>query len=167
MIEKIYFDMDGVLVDFENGIQNIAHVNQGETDDEMWLKIKEVDHFYYKLKPLDNQLEVLKEIRNIYGDIVEILTAIPKPKRNIIEAKDDKIKWIVDYIGNIPYNIVYSNEKKMYAINQNYILIDDSAKNIKEWEEAGGTGIYFEEGTDIIKSLKEYNSKPKVLSKNI
>ena len=50
MIEKIYFDMDGVLVDFKNGIQNIAHVNQDETDDEMWLKIKEVDHFYYKLK---------------------------------------------------------------------------------------------------------------------
>ena len=63
MIKKIYFDMDGVLVDFDNGVRNMAGVEPGvqgkrskEEDDFMWNEIRKVDHFYYKLKPLPNAL---------------------------------------------------------------------------------------------------------------
>ena len=50
-VEKIYFDMDGVLADFERGVkeicgltppsQNAKHHKPGE-DDEMWEAIKAV-----------------------------------------------------------------------------------------------------------------------------
>lgn len=54
-VEKIYFDMDGVLADFERGVkeicglippsQNAKHHKPGE-DDEMWEAIKACPHFY-------------------------------------------------------------------------------------------------------------------------
>ena len=54
-VEKIYFDMDGVLADFERGVkeicgltppsQNAKHHKPGE-DDEMWKAIKACPHFY-------------------------------------------------------------------------------------------------------------------------
>ena len=54
-VEKIYFDMDGVLADFERGVreicgvvppdQNAKHWRPGD-DDEMWEKIKATKHFY-------------------------------------------------------------------------------------------------------------------------
>ena len=59
MVEKIYFDMDGVLADFEKGLQELCDISIDpqnkqilNSDDEMWMKIKEVDHFYDKLDPL-------------------------------------------------------------------------------------------------------------------
>lgn len=161
MIEKIYFDMDGVLVDFKKGIIELANVNKGETDDEMWEKIRKIDHFYYKLKPLDNQVEIFKIINEKYNGNVEILTAIPKPKRNILTSKDDKIKWVLKYIGDIPVNVVYSNEKKFYAKNKNHILIDDSINNIIDWENYGGTGIYYTKGINIIDTLDNLDEKIK------
>lgn len=52
-IKKIYFDMDGVLADFERGINEICGMKmpvQGrstrEEDDRMWQAVKEADHFY-------------------------------------------------------------------------------------------------------------------------
>jgi len=168
MIEKIYFDMDGVLVDFKRGIVELAGVDVNESDEEMWIKVKNVDHFYYKLKPLDNQLEVFKRVNEKYNGIVEILTAIPKPKRNIKDAKSDKIKWVLENIGVIPVNVVYSNEKRDYAKNKNYILIDDSIRNINEWEEHGGTGIHYTNDVDIIEKLETLDRRaPKKLVYNL
>lgn len=152
--EKIYFDMDGVLVDFKRGITELAGVKSDESEDEMWDKVRAVDHFYYKLQPLGNQLEIFRLVNEKYKGIVEILTAIPKPKRNILNAKSDKIAWIYKNIGCVPINIVYSSEKKNYAKKDTCILIDDRLINIKEWENSGGTGIFFSKDTNILEILE-------------
>ena len=38
-------------------------------------------------------------------------------------------------------NIVFREEKPQYCTGKGYILIDDMERNIKEWNEMGGTGI--------------------------
>ncbi|MBR3516736.1 MAG: hypothetical protein IKO10_10510 [Lachnospiraceae bacterium] len=59
----------------------------------MWEKIREVGHFYDKLDPMPGAVELFNEIYDKYGDKCEILTGIPKPKRGILTAGDDKIAW--------------------------------------------------------------------------
>ena len=144
---NVYFDMDGVLCDFDGGVNEMCHVDiRDVTDDEMWDKIKSVDHFFYNLRPINSGVNLLKSCIG-WGYNVEILTAIPKEKRHVTEAADDKIKWIHDNISpSIKVNIVTREEKKNFCLNNTDILIDDFKCNIDEWNAIGGHGILFKGG---------------------
>ena len=162
-IKKIYFDMDGVLVDFNRGVKELANhepIDQSIDDEEktiaLWNAVKKVDSFYYKLKPLNNMIDVFNEVNKKYPGCVEILSAIPKEKRGILGAKEDKIRWVKKYLGkNVKVNIVYKEEKKNYSLGKDHILIDDLDKNINEWVNSGGSGILFNENMDLLKELEK------------
>ena len=155
--------MDGVLVDFDDGVRKYTGIEPGEQgkrskeeDDLMWSEIRKIDHFYYKLNPLPNALKMFDDIRKKYKDKVEILTGIPKPKRHIAYSGEDKREWIKKYIGeDIVVHTVYKEEKQNYALGKEYVLIDDYIKNINEWTNAGGSGIHYKKTTDIIKELEK------------
>lgn len=124
MIERIYFDMDGVLADFDRGVRelcNISPLTQGENhseerDDRMWKKIREVDHFYDRLEPMEGALKMFRIIYQKYGDRCEILTGIPKPKRGIVGAGEDKTLWVHRLLSEkMTVNIVYREEKKNFC----------------------------------------------------
>ncbi len=164
-VKKIYFDMDGVLADFERGVKELCHMdppNQNDkdknpkADDEMWTRIKEVDHFYDKLELMPDAKEMFDLVYNKYQDRCEILTGIPKKNRGIETSGEDKKKWIKRLLSeDIVVNIVYREEKPQYCSGPDCILIDDMAKNIKEWEADGGTGIQNISAKDTIVGLKE------------
>ncbi len=149
---KIYFDMDGVLVDFNGGVekmcgitpqpQGIKHRSQTK-ENEMWDAIRNVDHFYSKLEPIEDGLTALEWARERYGkENVEILTGVPKPDKEIAFATEDKREWIKKYIGDdIVVNTVLRADKVNFAKHNLCILIDDHPGNIKAWNKAGGTGI--------------------------
>ena len=77
-----------------------------------------------------------------YGDRCEILTGIPKPKRGVTYAAEDKIKWVRRLLSEkVKVNIVFREEKPQYCTGKGCVLIDDMEKNIRDWNEMGGTGI--------------------------
>ncbi len=150
-VKKIYFDMDGVLADFEGGVKYLCHMiapgqndkdKNPKEDDLMWEKIKEVGDFYYKLEFMPGAKELFDCVYNKYQDRCEILTGIPKENRGIVTAGEDKIRWVRKYLSkDIKVNIVYREDKAKYCTGSDCILIDDMEKNIKEWNEMGGTGV--------------------------
>ena len=160
-MHKLYLDMDGVLADFNRGVIELCHmkpVDQGrstkEETDALWDAVRKVPHFYYQLKPIPGSVEMVKQLRQTYGDKVEILTGIPKPKRRIEHAAEDKIQWTHDILSSdIKVNIVYREEKPKYCTGKEDILIDDYEKNIREWNEIGGTGILYENADQVLKEL--------------
>lgn len=160
-MHKLYLDMDGVLADFNRGVVELCHmkpVDQGhstkEETDALWDAVRKVPHFYYQLKPIPGSVEMVKQLRQTYGDKVEILTGIPKPKRRIEHAAEDKIQWTHDILSSdIKVNIVYREEKPKYCTGKEDILIDDYEKNIREWQKQGGTGILFQNVDDLMKQL--------------
>lgn len=154
----IYFDMDGVLADFEGYVKarGIPYIPQGiknrPSDAKMWAGIKAIPHFYAKLPPIERTALLFKELRREYR--LEILTAIPKPHWGIENAAEDKIEWCRRNLGkDVSVHIVYREQKKEYALGKHCILIDDLAKNVKEWNELGGFGIQYAEDIDIISIL--------------
>ena len=176
-MKKIYFDMDGVLADFKRGVKELAGFQMTgadqdavmrDEDDAMWEAISSVEHFYDRLEPLPNGIEMFRFAQENYPGIVEVLTGIPKPKRGIINAGEDKISWVKRILGeDIPVHIVFKEDKKNYCKGKDYILIDDRRTNIEEWEEAGGTGILYKEPRrtkEKLAFLEDYlNNKGKYL----
>ena len=96
-VEKIYFDMDGVHADFERGVkeisglmspsQNANHHKAG--DDEMWARIKACSHFYDKLELMSGAKDMFDAVYGKYGAKCEILTGIPKSRREIADAAEE------------------------------------------------------------------------------
>ena len=162
-IKKIYFDMDGVLADFDRGVQelcNLPKVSANDStkaqDDEMWAEIKKIDHFYDKLQVMPGALKMFHEIYSRYGEKCEILTGIPKEKRGILTAGEDKIAWMHRLFSDkITVNVVYKEEKKKFCTGSDCILVDDLETNIESWREYGGTGILHKSSQDTIAKLHE------------
>ena len=163
-IKKIYFDMDGVLADFDRGviklcgIEPMDQLTRSEEDNIIfWEHIARIKHFYDKLEPMDGALEMLNLICEKYGDKVEILTGIPKPYRNIPTAGEDKINWVRRLLDkNLKINIVFREDKKQFCTGKDCILVDDLKTNIDEWEESCGTGILHISPEDTMKRLEVF-----------
>lgn len=162
-ISKIYLDMDGVLADFNRGVKELCGMEpldqQTATDEEtdrLWEAISQVDHYYDRLEQLPGAADLLLTLIRKYGDRCEVLTAIPKPKRNVKNANTDKKKWMERHFGSdIKVNIVFRAEKKNFCTGEDSILIDDYQANIDEWVSYGGTGILFTDAATVMQRLKE------------
>ena len=164
-VKKIYFDMDGVLADFERGVKELCHMDPPDQnakdynkkdDDLMWERIKEVGDFYFELELMPDAKEMFDIVYNKYQDRCEILTGIPKENRGIKTAGKDKIKWVEELLSDrIKVNVVLREQKPEYCSGKDCILIDDMEKNIKEWEAGGGTGIQNKSAKETIEKLKE------------
>ena len=164
MIGKIYFDMDGVLADFDRGVLELCGFKpqeqygerSEEEDNRMWEHIRKVEHFYDKLEPMPGALEMFKKLYEKYGDRCEILTGIPKPKRGILTAGEDKTVWAHRLLSkDLVVNIVYREQKKKFCKGKDEVLIDDHPGNIASWREFGGTGILHVSAEDTIGQLRE------------
>ena len=164
-VDKIYFDMDGVLANFDKGVVELGHgtlITQENTtpeaDKALWDAVRSVDYFFDRLEPMENAKKLFNLVYDKYGDKCEILTAIPKPNKNILHAGEDKTSWVRRELSkDIVVNVVYKADKKNYCHGESYILIDDYSKNIKEWKEFGGTGILHKDAESTIKELEELN----------
>ena len=162
-VNKIYFDMDGVLADFDGGViefcgfgdvKSRAELTK-EQDDLMWEKIKAVPHFYDRIKPLEDGVGLFFKLYELYGDKCELLTGIPKPKRGIVSAPEDKINWAHRVLSpEIKVIPVYRENKKDYCSGPDCILIDDMKSNIDSWSEYGGTGILYTDAASASEELK-------------
>ncbi len=167
-IKKIFFDMDGVLADFDRGVRELCDMEpspQGDDwrpgmDDLMWEKIRQVDHYYDKLELMPGAKKMFDTLYGMYGDKCEILTGIPKPKRGILTSGEDKTNWVHRLLNpDVVVNIVYREEKPDYCTGKDCILIDDLAKNIEAWEECGGTGIQFTNAEEVLDIILRRNKR--------
>lgn len=152
-VNKIYFDMDGVLADFDRGVEELLHMERvpqtersDKSTDEMFLAMKECAHYYDRLEPIPGSFELFYELYEKYGDKVEILSGVPKAWRGIDTAAEDKLNWIRRLLSKtVKVNTVLRAEKKLYA-GEGCILIDDFVVNTDDWEKHGGIGVLY---TDV------------------
>ena len=161
----IYLDMDGVLADFDRGVNELCGMRASsqagrdddpDYDDRMWAAIRKVDHFYDKLELMPGAKELFDRLRGKYGDRVEILTGIPRKERGIVTAAEDKIAWTRRLLSeDVIIHTVSRKEKQDYCKGPEDILIDDREKTIREWREAGGTGILHVSAEETIRELEK------------
>ncbi|MBE6129039.1 MAG: hypothetical protein E7185_07170 [Erysipelotrichaceae bacterium] len=166
--KKIYFDMDGVLADFDRGVRELLGFepmsqenHTREYDDKLFTAIREHGDFYAQLEVIDESLLLFNELYSQYGgEVVEILTGVPNPKREIFEATGNKIDWVRRYMPEgVVVNALARKEKVKFCLGPEYILIDDFSLNIREWKKAGGTGILYTGADDVRRKLQELSEE--------
>lgn len=148
----LYLDLDGVMVDFERGLENLRH---HESKGAMWKEIKRTPNWFLGLKPKKDYWELWDWLQGKYD--ITILTALPRYMPQ--EADADKREWVRKYLSNtVRVTTCFGIEKQDYAMGYN-ILIDDSGRNIGQWINQGGIGILHRDAKTTIEILKELNNE--------
>jgi len=167
---KIYFDMDGVLVDFNSMRPNDKDLNHPseELSDEkraakkkFWQDIEQEPNFWRDIPEMKNAAHLLTVAAGM-GEIF-VLSKTPGAEKFIGGQKyvdfvaDEKRKWIAAHFNKFfdaEHVIICDGAKGalMQPTNTD-ILIDDRPENITEWESHGGRGILFTDSIDAAERL--------------
>ena len=138
--KKIFIDFDGVIFDTEKRVVERKNENPNLTWNEFF------DNFDW--------VQLLDEAKVINNAIDYILDGQTRTKQLAVLTKihtllemEVKTKALRSRKIKIPILFVPPHIKKsqIYLPNNGEILIDDSIKNLIDWKQKGGTGIYFNE----------------------
>jgi 5'(3')-deoxyribonucleotidase len=148
----VFLDMDGVLVDFNNGYKKIADGQSFEEVEEERGKPFAVEKFLNQGKEFWSNLDWIHGGKELYEDCrllfrnPRILSSTGSKERKDQHAKisEGKREWLIRELSQINKEdiiIVEDRHLKQKYASKTGILIDDHPTNIAEWNNSGGTGI--------------------------
>lgn len=88
----LHFDMDGVLVDFQSGIDGLSE----ELKNEYREYIDEAPGIFGLMKPMPGAIEAVHKLKEHYD--VYILSTAPWKNPS---AWSDKVKWITEHLDDV------------------------------------------------------------------
>lgn len=110
--------MDGVLVDFQSGIDRLTPDEFAEYEG----RYDEAPHIFSKMDPMKDAIESYARLCDKYDTY--ILSTSPWENTT---ALNDKLEWVKRYLGQYAYKrLILSHNKHL---NQGDYLIDDRDKN--------------------------------------
>ena len=149
---EIYCDMDGVLVDFERGYEELTGKNirgnhvKGNAD--FWQPITDAGvEFWTKLKWMSDGKQLWDYIKKHKPSLLSA------PSREE-SSRIGKHIWVENNTPGVNL-ILRAADKKQEFASPNAILIDDRADNIQRWKDAGGVGIHHTSAENTINELEK------------
>ena len=156
--QKIFIDFDGVIFDTEKRV--VERKNQ--KPDMSWNEFfEELDWF-----------QLLEESKVINNAIDYILKGQTRSEQLFILTKihtlvemEAKTKLLRNKKIEVPILFVPPHVKKsqLYLPNNGEILIDDSIKNLIDWEQKGGKSIYFNEDLESVSQFETVKTLSRIL----
>jgi hypothetical protein len=148
---KIFLDMDGVLVDFDQQFKDITgqypkDYEATHTIEEFWDEIDNAGVGFWRGMKWMPGGEALYNRTSQFDHVL-----LSSPSRSEV-SKIGKHLWRRDKTPNTKLILSRSHLKKNYAA-PNHILIDDRESNIKQWRDAGGIGILYKSAEQVNKEL--------------
>ena len=138
----LYLDLDGVFADFEGFCTHNLGLVYQTNPKQAWAVIERVPSFFKYLEPIRGSLTFFDDIMSKANCEVKVLTALPQLTGELISAPRDKRYWVHKYL-NESIQVITTDSwegKKAFAVGN--VLLDDSRRNILDWEYHGGQGIW-------------------------
>jgi hypothetical protein len=147
-IATIFCDLDGVLVDFEEGIRRIFQKLPNEIPKKtMWSTVAKIPGFYADLPWMKDGKTLWEAIKDFNPTI---LTAAPKGSW----AERQKREWVTRELGeHIPMIVSTKKYEHCPPSIPPAILIDDRVSHCTEWVEAGGIAVVHTSTKETLYSL--------------
>lgn len=135
----LFLDMDGVLADFEKGI------NSGTGDINQMFE----DKFFRKLDTMENNIaENIEKLQKLTKVKILSKACVERNDERFQKQATDKIYWLMRFAPTVKHEdiIIQSTEESKGKIVREFsdyhnLLLDDYSLNLAEWELAGGIGI--------------------------
>ena len=119
----LYVDMDGVLVNFQSGIDKLDNVNKSKYHG----RYDEVPNIFSIMDPIDGALDAFKKLSNLYDTY--ILSTSPWSNKTALQ---DKQNWIIKHLGEYgKKRLIFSHHKNLNI--GDYLIDDREARGAKEF----------------------------------
>ena len=158
----IYLDMDGVVANFDKRFEDLSGMTPSQfiskyDKNAFWNLIDEKHKIAFW-----RGIEVMPGADRLVNFVAqypyEMLTAPSAKKQSVI----GKSLWIKDKVGTLYASqpkVTYKRAKEKHLVKPNLtkfdILIDDKPSTIDNWNNAGGTGIFYKSASQVINDLKK------------
>lgn len=145
MIYRIYFDMDGVLCDFNGHYKSLfGKFPHEEVKPVMWKNIYRHGSFFKDLPWLEEGKRLFWQLFDHHFNASQM--GVLSAYGGKVDCYEQKLEWadrelfILDAEEII---LVPDKKHKARYAKPYYVLIDDRKENVDQWREAGGIGIHF------------------------
>ena len=117
-MKKLFFDMDGVLVDFQSGIDKLSEDVKKEYEG----RLDEEPGVFALMSPMPGAIDAVHKLQEKYD--VYILSTAPWKNPS---AWSDKVKWVTEHLDDVFHKRMVITHCK-HLCEGDY-LIDDRGKN--------------------------------------
>ena len=116
--KRLFFDMDGVLVDFQSGIDKLSEDVKKEYEG----RLDEVPGIFGLMSPIPGAIDAVHKLQEKYD--VYILSTAPWKNPS---AWSDKVKWVTEHLDDVFHKRMVITHCK--HLSEGDYLIDDRGKN--------------------------------------
>lgn len=159
-------DLDGVLGAFDEHVESLfGGPPRGLTfdcperglikgDAALWAHVGQTPDFWEAIPVKEGAYELF-EVALPYKPT--ILTGCPRDGYDVAAAH--KVQWIAKHFAakygvEVPVITCFSRDKALHMKNPGDILVDDFIVNIKRWQQAGGSTVWYRDAQQAITDLK-------------
>lgn len=154
-MSTIFFDLDGVLANFDKGAEQVIGTNNiyryefVHGPEGFWEALNSRHDFFESLEVMPGAERMLQAVRHHH---IKILTALPKVGAEAVDRQ--KRLWVEKNLSCRCEVITCQTQDKPNYCSFGDVLIDDRAVNKDRWEAAGGRFILHLDVQTTIEQLK-------------
>jgi hypothetical protein len=158
----IYFDLDGVMADFDTSAEGVLGMSSHEFQfkfgaAELWRRLTMVPDFWLNFQLMPGAWAMWCATADMPR---AILTALPSSNDEDIDRQ--KRRWVNERLGSVKV-ITCQTEEKPNHCQPGDVLIDDRNINEKAWVAKGGHFIHYMTPSDTLLRLAEIRGRvPKI-----
>ena len=146
-LEQLYLDLDGVLADFDRGVEAVCGRPPHRLEvAEMWRALARHGTFFDTLEMMEDALE-LWDYCQPHDPI--ILTGLPRGRW----AAPQKRSWVARVLGREVEVITTQSARKYRWSGPGRVLVDDRASLREAWEARGGVFVLHTDAPSTIAAL--------------